>query len=462
MTGKNCALFIFRRDLRIADNTGLLFAVQNFQKVLTSFIFTPEQVDNSNEFRSDRCLQFMLDCLEDLSADISKNGGKLNLFYGNVGEIVRKLIEDQKVNAIIVNRDFTQFSIERDKIIEKVCLENLIEFKSFDDLLLNAPETTLKPNTKEPYTVFTPFYKNASNFKVPEPVDNVKFGNFSSEKIKFAIDDEKEFFAKLIPKRFEQAKGGRQECLKTLADMSKFKKYSEDRDFLAKQGTTRLSAHLKFTTCSPREIYYAATKQLGSNAAPLTRQLYWRDFYTQIALFFPKVFRENFREKYNKLLWGDDEHFKLWCEGKTGFPIVDAGMRELNETGYMHNRARMITASFLVKDLHIDWRLGEKYFARHLIDYDPCVNNGNWQWAASTGCDPQPYFRIFNPWLQSAKFDPDCEYIKRYVSELKDVAPPKIHKWYMEENRKNFKAYPAPIVDHWKESKNAIERFKAC
>ncbi len=221
--------------------------------------------------------------------------------------------------------------------------------------------------------------------------------------------------------------------------------------------TSRLSAHLKFGTCSVREVYYAIVQQL-SPEHPLLRQLYWRDFFTHIAFHYPHVFGKAFHPQYDNLVWDNNRgHFQRWAEGTTGFPIVDAGMRELNATGFMHNRVRMIVASFLTKDLHISWRWGERYFAQHLVDYDPAVNNGNWQWAASTGCDAQPYFRIFNPWLQQQKFDPDCQYIYRWIPELNGIPATIIHKWYS----KHVDApYPAPMLDHARESQIAKERYK--
>jgi deoxyribodipyrimidine photo-lyase len=204
-------------------------------------------------------------------------------------------------------------------------------------------------------------------------------------------------------------------------------------------------------------VFYAVTEQLGSEH-PLIRQLYWRDFFTHIAYYFPQVFERAFLDKFVNLHWDNNpDYFQAWCDGKTGFPIVDAGMRELNATGFMHNRVRMITASFLVKDLHIDWRWGERYFAQHLVDYDPCVNNGNWQWAASTGCDAQPYFRIFNPWLQQLKFDRDCRYIYRWLPELQAFPRKTIHQW---DKKHSACSYPTPIIDHARESRLAKARFK--
>jgi len=207
-------------------------------------------------------------------------------------------------------------------------------------------------------------------------------------------------------------------------------------------------------------VYWAISRQLGASSA-LIRSLYWRDFFTSIGFYFPRVFSGAFHAKFDRLQWSHNEEiFRKWCEGKTGFPIVDAGMREMNQTGFMHNRMRMIAASFLVKDLHIDWRWGERYFAQTLIDYDPAVNNGNWQWAASTGCDAQPYFRIFNPWTQAVKFDPNCLYIKKWIPDLVSLPPEIIHKWHQEKLHSQCLSYPIPIVDHAKESKTALSLYR--
>jgi len=231
--------------------------------------------------------------------------------------------------------------------------------------------------------------------------------------------------------------------------------YAATKDIPA-LSTSNLSAHLKFGTLSIRETYHAIKKILGPTHL-LLRQLYWRDFFTHVAYYSPFVFGHAFHEKYDQLIWEhDDKKFQRWCTGTTGFPIVDAGMRQLTTTGFMHNRVRMIAASFLTKDLHIDWRWGEKFFAQQLIDYDPAVNNGNWQWCASTGCDAQPYFRIFNPWLQQKKFDTECIYIKRWIPELKKVAPATIHTWYANKLPSN---YPKPMVDHTQEARITKQWF---
>ncbi len=451
------ALFIFRRDLRLEDNTGLSYALENADEVIPCFIFTPEQIDH-NAYRSDHCLQFMLESLEDLAGAVKAKGGRLHFFHDRPENVVAKCIEELHVDAVVVNRDYTPYSSKRDRKIDDVCLRLGASLHSFDDVLLNPPEQTLKGDGK-PYSIFTPYYRNASRLAVRLPVAN-RHANYCAGPISFAEGNS--LYHKILPKRLLKPSGGRDAALEILTGLKKFSDYPVSRNTPAIEGTTRLSAHLKFTTISPREAYWAVTKQLGA-ASELIRSLYWRDFFTSIAFYYPEVFASAFHAKYNRLEWSHDEGvFRRWCEGQTGFPIVDAGMRELLHTGFMHNRVRMVVASFLVKDLHIDWRWGEKYFARMLIDYDPAVNNGNWQWAASTGCDAQPYFRIFNPWLQGLKFDPDCVYIKRWLPELASLPPATIHKWHMEKYRPACPAYPAPIADHATEAKAALAAYKRC
>jgi deoxyribodipyrimidine photo-lyase len=240
--------------------------------------------------------------------------------------------------------------------------------------------------------------------------------------------------------------------------MSRFENYEAERDYPSLQGTTGLSAHNKLGTISIREFYHYVRNELGEGH-PLIRQLYWRDFFTHLAYHFPDVFRQAFKEKFRNIRWDyNNSMFHAWCSGSTGFPIVDAGMRQLNATGFMHNRVRMIAASFLVKDLHIDWHLGEMYFASQLVDYDPCVNNGNWQWSASTGADSQPYFRVLNPWLQQKKYDPDCEYIRRWVPELREMSASDIHGLEKKQPPAST-GYPSSIVDHKAERERTLAVF---
>ncbi len=449
------SVFIFRRDLRLTDNTGLLHALEQSREVIPCFIFDPRQVGNKNTYRSLNAIQFMLKSLEELDKALRKKKSRLYFFYGEAEKIIEKLIIDERINAIWINRDYTPFSIERDEQIKKICHHYNCKFESTGDLLLNEPEQ-IKSANGTPYSIFTPFYKRSVREPVKKPVTNVS-GNFYREKIKGSHTQD--IFNKIDSAQNNKIwlLGGRPEALHLLHETKKLKNYAKTHDFPA-QHTSWLSAHLKFGTISIREAYHTISDHLGSNH-PLLRQLYWRDFFTHLAYNSPFVFGHAFHEKYDKLPWKNNAHdFKAWCQGKTGFPIVDAGMRQLNTTGWMHNRVRMIVASFLVKDLHIDWRWGEKYFAQQLIDYDPCVNNGNWQWSASTGADAQPYFRIFNPWLQQKKFDPECIYIKEWVAELKKYDPSSIHTWYAQ--KYPIKNYPKPMVDHAVESMKAKTMYK--
>lgn len=455
-------LFIFRRDLRLHDNTGLIAALKNSECVIPCFIFTPEQIDK-NPYRSDAGLQFMIESLIDLNEQLIAKNGKLYLFHDAPLEVIQRCFKELHIDQLVINRDYTPYARLRDQKIEQICKQHGIVFESYDDALLHPPEVTIKPSSRppeqDPYTVFTPFFRNASRLPVEMP-EKLPQGHFYNQKLSFAVDET--IYAKILPLRSKSlaAKGGRTEGERLLANLSRYENYGQERDFPALGATTGLSAHLKFTTLSPREIYHQL-RQLFGFEHELIRALHWRDFFTSIAYFFPYVFKGAFHAKYDQIVWENDEKkFKRWCEGQTGFPIIDAGMRELNTIGFMHNRVRMIVASFLTKDLHIDWRWGERYFAQKLIDYDPAVNNGNWQWAASTGCDAQPYFRIFNPWLQQEKFDPDCLYIKRWVPELKSYSSKTIHTFFKQSGGLFSGSYPEPMVDHSVESKKALQSYK--
>ncbi len=446
-------LFLFRRDLRLEDNTGLESALSYAKTVIAAFIFTPEQIEH-NLFRSERCLQFMLESLADLQEQLKQKGGKLYLFEGESDKIVHKCIQELKVDAVAINRDYTPYSLQRDHKIQQVCQKAKIHFSVFDDALLHRPEDVLKSDGR-PYSIFTPYFRQASKLPVQAPKRCEK-RNYFHGSIPFALSHSPIDISS-IPGTL---KGGRSEGLKILKHLSHYQRYAKDRDIPAMEATTHLSPYLKFNVCSIREVYAAICRELGPHHE-LIRSLYWRDFFSAIAFFAPHVFKGAFRSQYNKLEWSNDKKtFQRWCDGMTGFPIVDAGMRELNATGFMHNRVRMITASFLIKDLHIDWRWGERYFAQHLIDYDPAVNNGNWQWVAGCGCDAQPYFRIFNPWSQQKKFDLDCEYIYRWIPELKSVPAKQIHSWDLSHLSYNDIVYPAPMLDHAKEAKKALKAYR--
>ncbi len=440
------ALFIFRRDLRLYDNIALMQALQDSASVIPCFIFTPEQIE-SNSYRSDHCLAFMIESIEDLYQQLNK---KLYLFQGEPDKIVDQCIRKLNIDAVYANRDYTPYSTKRDKQIESVCRKHGIEFHRFDDALLHPPEETLKADGK-PYSIFSPYFRNASTIKVPKPQIN-RSDRYFTGPISFAKTPR--ILDQIRPETSSKClKGGRTEGLKLLKKIGDFSNYNAIRD-LPWKSTTHLSPYLKFNVLSIREVFRQIASKLGPHHE-LIRSLMWRDFFTSIAFFFPHVFKGAFRAKFDRIRWKHDKKaFQKWCQGKTGVPIVDAGMRELNESGFMHNRVRMIAASFLVKDLHIDWRWGEKYFARKLIDYDPAVNNGNWQWVAGTGCDAQPYFRIFNPWNQQKKFDPDCLYIKKWVPELRVFSSREIHQWA------GSKDYPPPIADHAKETPKALRAYR--
>jgi len=450
------SLFVFRRDLRLQDNTGLVAALKKSKSVTTCFIFDPRQIGSGNKFRSQNAIQFMVKSLQDLAKQLKNKNGKLYLFKGHAEVVVKRLIKQENFDALFLNRDYTPFSLKRDKAIAKLCRQHDIDYCQYNDLLLSEPEEILT-GKNTPYSIFSAFYKNASRHQVTKP-HTIRTAHFAIKKITGELSFT--IFKQLVKKENKKlhVHGGTTAGNKILGSLKQYKHYTETRDIPA-LSTTNLSAYLKFGCVSIRQTFYAIQKQLGMRH-PLLRQLYWRDFFTHVAYHSPFVFGQPYHAKYKNLWWSKSKtHFDAWCTGKTGFPIVDAGMRQLNTTGFMHNRVRMIVASFLTKDLHINWLWGEKYFAQQLVDYDPAVNNGNWQWSASTGCDAQPYFRIFNPWLQQKKFDKDCTYIQRWIPELKDIPTKVIHTWYQEKHLA-IKQYPRPIVDHAIESKKAKLLYK--
>ncbi|MFP4524548.1 MAG: cryptochrome/photolyase family protein [Candidatus Woesearchaeota archaeon] len=442
------SLYLFRRDLRLEDNTGLLAALAESDEVVVLFITTPEQV-GKNEYKSEKALSFMIDSLEELEEALKTRGGKLHYAHGEPARIVETLIKEKGIEAIHCNHDYTPYAVARDERIRDICKKHEVPFKAHHDYLLNEPRKTVKDDGN-PYTVFTPYYRKAMRYEVAKPRKNehTNYATIRHETLKSTHR---------LKVKERSWRGGRKAGLQALKEAEGKKGYEHQRDYPAIEGTTRLSPHHKFGTLSIRESYWALRKSHGATS-DLIRQLYWRDFFTQVAYHHPHVFGGNFNRKYDKVEWDkDEEKFKKWCSGTTGFPIVDAGMRELASTGWMHNRVRMITASFLTKHLHLDWRLGEKWFAQKLVDYDPCVNNGSWQWAASTGCDAQPWFRVFNPWRQQERFDPEAEYIKRWVPELKELTAKDIHSLA----EKPTKGYPEPMVEHKAERAEALRRFQS-
>lgn len=418
------AIHIFRRDLRLEDNTSLN-SLEN-EVVLPVFIFDPAQSEK-NPYFSRPGFELLCGALAEIKP--------LILFGDPAEEIEKLLIKYQSIKKVSFNRDYTPFSKQRDSKIHSVVTKLERDCLIHEDSLLLAPESALKDDGT-PYTVFSPFFRKNRLKEIRKP---------ETKKITFA-----NYRFNFTP---EKVREGRLAALKILKSIGRFKYYKDERNIPSISKTTYLSAHHKFGTVSIRETFYKILEEFCSDHT-LIQELYWRDFFYHIAYFFPHVFKGAFHQKYDKVNWSENEgDFDRWCNGQTGFPIVDAGMRELNETGFMHNRARMIVASFLCKDLHISWRWGERYFANKLVDYDPCVNNGNWQWAASTGCDAQPYFRIFNPWIQQQKFDPDCIYIKRWIPELRNISKEDIH------SGDKKPSYPSPMVDHLAASIKARELF---
>lgn len=449
------SIFIFRRSLRLSDNTGLIQALKESKKVIPIFIFTPEQLVK-NRFKSNNCVQFMMESLEELDGKLRDKGSRLFYFFGKQDEIIGKLIKKYNIDAVYTNRDYTRYSVKRDNKIEKVCENNDTKFYSIEDLLLQ-PFGSILTGGNTIYTKFTPFHKKAKKVPVKKPVTN-KYKNYYPKKNKL-INEYKKNIHKFYKKNDNlHVNGGRKNALKILNKISQFKGYNKNRDELT-YNTTHLSAYIKFGCVSIREVYHTFKKKLQSTNKLLT-QLYWRDFYYNISQEYPNIYSGAMKEKYNKIKWTNNSTwFRKWKEGKTGFPIVDAGMRQMNTTGFMHNRARLIVSNFLIKVLLTNWQKGEWYFATQLVDYDPAVNNGNWQWSSSSGADSQPYFRVFNPWLQGKKFDKDAEYIKKWVPELEDVPNRDIHKWNEVYDKYVGTGYPKPIVDYKKQKEKGVKMY---
>lgn len=459
-------LFIFRRDFRIKDNKGLNFAITTCDNITPIFIFTPEQIGSHNEFKSNNAIQFMIESLKDVDSRLKQTGSKLHIFKGDNISVIKYLITEWAITDIIFNRDYTPYARERDKGIENLCENKGVKLHMIEDYLLAPIGTYLKSGDKAPYTIYTPFknyiyntIKNGGEIDKPKTISS----NIMKNKLisrKSAI--EKDYIPYSINTKIIY-NGGREEGNKNYAKIGKLANYNNTRN-TASINTSLLSAYIKFGCFSIREIYWEIKNKLGIENQLLS-QLIWREFYFYIAYYFPHVLQgKNYNIKYNKIKWKTGiPNFIKWCNGETGYPIVDAGMKELNTTGYMHNRLRLITANFMNRILGYDWRLGEKYYATQLVDYDPSVNNGNWQWIASTGVDPKPYFqRLFNPWLQSKKSDPNAEYIKKWLPQLKDIPPQHLHEWdkYSTQYNLNDIKYIKPIVDYEKGRIDSINMYR--
>lgn len=419
-------LFWFRRDLRLEDNIGLFNALQSGKKVIPIFIFDTEILEKLP--KDDARVSFIHTELESIHRQLQSIGSSLLVKHGNPLKVFKDILKEFPVSAVYTNRDYEPYAMQRDESIKGLLHSKNIHFKTFKDQVIFERNEITKTDGL-PYTVYTPFSKKwLANLK-PGHYQSVSYKdllkNFAQFTVSFPSLSDIGFMPsdiKVIPYNMTA---------------SIISNYEATRNFPAIEGTSKLSPHLRFGTISVRKCVQEGLK---SEENTFLKELIWREFFMQILWHFPKTVTENFKSKYNGINWRNDEtDFKAWCEGKTGYPIVDAGMRELNTTGYMHNRVRMITASFLCKHLLIDWRWGESYFAKKLLDFDLAQNIGNWQWVAGTGCDAAPYFRIFNPTEQVKKFDKAHKYINKWVPEYQELT------------------YPQPIVIH----KTARERCLA-
>ncbi len=417
------SLFWLRRDLRFEDNVGLYYALydakQNGHQVLPVFIFDTNILDRLED-KLDRRVDFIHRTLTAMQNTLLAKGKTLQVVHGNPLEVFDEWIKQYEIISVYTNHDYEPQAIDRDTQIETLLSKNKIAFHSFKDQVIFEKNEVLKDDGK-PYTIYTPYankWRAHWTNNVPKIHPSIKLLDYFLDSKPLAIPTLQELGFDLTdlivpPMNWEE---------------SMVKKYTDQRNFPAIKGTTQLSVHLRFGTISVRQL---ALKTQTINST-FFNELIWRDFYHMILWHFPQVGKgKSFKAQYDFIEWRNNEkEFQAWCEGKTGYPIVDAGMRELNTTGFMHNRVRMIVASFLTKHLLIDWRWGEAYFAQKLLDFDLAANNGGWQWASGSGCDAAPYFRVFNPRLQTEKFDKDLKYIRKWVPELDSLQ------------------YPQPIVVH--------------
>lgn len=457
MKSYNNGLFIFRRDLRVNDNIGLNEAMKQCRNLYTTFYFTPEQVIQ-NPYKSENAIQFMIESLIELQSKISSMDGELIVLLEEHLKVIDMLCSQLSIDAVFFNQDYSPYSKERDNIIQKYCDSKDIACNMYQDYYLYQPGTVLT-TTGSAFQKYTPFYNHVLHLSVLKPNTfsrNILQKPKRTLKYKYLLNDAWRTLISMENKNI-LVNGGRKNGLMQLKKAIKEQcKYSEKRDELS-FNTSFLSAFIKFGCVSIREVYHSIKAKFGINHG-IIRELIWREFFAHVLHSFPKVLRGPYR--YKSIKWRTSSNdFKKWCDGNTGFPVVDAGMRQMNATGYMHNRCRMVTATFLIKILMLNWRLGERYFAQKLTDYDPASNNGNWQGISGTGVDMKPYFRTMNPWIQSKKFDPDCEYIKQWIPELKDVPAKDIHTWH-ESWQKHKGTYIKPIADYKSRTEEMIKMYK--
>ena len=465
----NHGLFIFHRDFRIKDNLGLFHAASQCAHVYTCFIFTPEQATDKNRFKSQNAVQFMIESLAELQRDILGQHGKLIVLYGEHDTMVDKLIKELDINCVFFNRDYTPYSQKRDQDIMKLCENRGISCESSQDYYLQEPGS-VKNGQGGYYHKFNAYYGTMLRLKVAEPI-RINVANFakSGKTIpgQITLDQAMSKFVE-NPNPEILVRGGRELGLKRLKMATNAQKdYDEKRDILNRQ-TTLLSAYIKFGCISIREVYHTILAKFGRNHG-IIRELIWRDFFAHLLFAYPDMLGHSYNPHFEKIQWvspelkdNNTDWLHRWKTGTTGFPVVDACMRELNHTGYMHNRGRMVVANFLVKTLLLDWRDGELYFAQQLTDYDVASNNGNWSSIVGGGAYAMPYFRVMNPWIQSEKFDKEGEYIKKWVPELNEVLPKDIHQWLNADLRKKYTdiKYPEPMVDYQEQKKKVMALYK--
>ena len=422
-------IFWFRRDLRIHDNAGLFHALNSNEQVLPIFIFDPSILNELE--KDDARVSFIHEQLATINSEFTKIDNSLAVFHGEPKAIFEKLIKEHKIHSVFTNHDYEPYARKRDKEVYQIFKENDIEFKTSKDQVIFEKSEVVKDDGT-PYVVYTPYSK-----KWKEKLADTKIPYYKSEEKIENIAKHSYPFLSLEDIGFKPTKIN---IPKYTVSEKLMENYEATRNFPAVNGTSMLGVYLRFGVVSIREM---VKKAMTVKNETFLKELIWREFFMQILWHFPKTIKESFRPKYDAIVWKNDENqFKKWCEGKTGYPFVDAGMRELNNTGYMHNRVRMIVASFLCKHLLIDWRWGETYFAQKLLDYEQSSNVGNWQWAAGSGVDAAPYFRIFNPTEQIKKFDKDLKYIKKWIPEVETSK------------------YPEPIVDHKEARERCLEVYK--
>ena len=425
-------IFWFRRDLRLHDNSGLYHALKGINPGLCLFIFDRSILDKLQD-KDDARVTFIYQTIEELNKELRKHGSTLLVKYDTAEKAWDEVLKEHTIETVYTNHDYEPYARERDEAIAEKLQKHGINFRTYKDQVIFEKSEIVKDNG-EPYTIYTP-YKN----KWYQKLSDFYLKSYPSEKY---LNNLYKYSGFVIPS-LKSIGFARNDSVFPGKDYEEvINDYAKARDFpAAHKGTTHIGLHLRFGTVSIRDLAQKASAQYDKT---WLNELIWREFYMMILYHFPHTINHAFRPEYDRIKWeNNEEQFKAWCKGETGYPLVDAGMRELNTTGYMHNRLRMVAASFLSKDLLIDWRWGEHYFARKLLDYEMASNVGGWQWAAGCGTDAAPYFRIFNPDSQTKKFDPELKYIKKWVPEYAD-----------------FSKYPKPIIDHAFARERCLKAFK--